>query len=241
MTGAWHIARRDLRAAFGSPLAWLVLLAWTALDNLVFAFQLHDAFRGQGAGLPLSLGALHLGVFLLMLLAPAITMGAFAQERAQGTMQLLLTAPLSEAQLVAGKFLASWGILLALVAATLVQPLTLAFISQVHLPSLAAGYLGLALAAMLFAALGIWVSLVVDTAVAAYVLTFGAIAVLMLIGAGAGDSWYGRFAAAAGLGPRAAAFFQGEVRLGDTAWFLALSGGFLALSHATLQGRRIHG
>lgn len=241
MAAALHIARRDLRAAFGSPLAWLVLAAWTAMTDLFFAFRLWMVQGTAGASQPLYADVLYAGVFLLVLLAPAITMGSFAQERAQGTMQLLLTAPVRERDLVLGKFLASWGVLLSLVAATAVQPLVLAFISQVHWPSLLAGYIGLCLAAAFFAALGTWISLLVDHAVSAYVITFAAIAVLVLVGLGAGDGWYGRLAAGMGLGPRAAPFFQGELRLGDAAWFVCGSAGFLVLAQGVLQARRLHG
>src|SRR4051812_47389373 len=109
-------------------------------------------------------------------------MNSFALERAQGTMQLLLTVPIRERHLVAGKFLAAFLCLAALAVASLAQPIVLAFVSEVPGPQLAAGYLGLLLVAALLAALGVWVSLLVDSPVSAYVITFGAVAVLLIMG-----------------------------------------------------------
>jgi ABC-2 type transport system permease protein len=241
MNIVWAICRRDLVAAFTTPLAWLVLACWTLLTNGMFARTLDVVHGTSGAELPLFVDAMHLGVFFLALLAPAVTMASFAAERVQGTMQLLLTVPIREHQLVLGKFLAAFLVLAALVAATLVQPLILLVISQVSVPHLLAGYLGLLLECVLFAALGVWISLLVDSPIAAYVLTFGAIAVLILVGIAARDSWLHGAGEAIGLGERLAPFLAGEVRLGAVAYFLAGGAGCLVLAHSALLARRING
>lgn len=241
MNPVWSICRRDLIAAFTAPMAWLLLACWSLLVNGVFVWTLFNVQGTAGAALPLYTTPLHWGVFFLVLLAPAVTMGSFTQERAQGTMQLLLTVPVREHHLVLGKFLASFAVLASLVAATLVQPLVLLFASDIHLPHLLAGYCGLLLACALFAAIGVWISLVVDTAMAAYVITFAAIAVLVLFGALGDQRWYGAIGRAMGLAQRAGPFFRGEVALGDVAWFLALAAAALVMAHSALSARRIHG
>ena len=131
--------------------------------------------------------------------------------------------------------------LLVLLAATLVQPLILMFISSVELPHLLAGYVGLALECALFAALGVWISLLVDSPIAAYVLTFGAIAVLILVGIAERDTWMYPFGQALGLGPRLEPFLRGEVRLGNVAYLLAMTSAFLVMAHSAILARRIHG
>ena len=241
MSVIWAICRRDLVAAFTTPLAWLVLACWTLLTNGMFTRTLDVVHGTTGAELPLFVDAMHLGVFFLALLAPAITMASFAAERVQGTMQLLLTVPIREHQLVLGKFLAAFLVLAALVAATLIQPLILIVISQVNVPHLLAGYLGLLLECVLFAALGVWISLLVDSPIAAYVLTFGAIAVLILVGIAARDSWLHGAGEAIGLGERLSPFLAGEVRLGAVVYFLASGAGCLVLAHSALLARRING
>ncbi len=235
------IARRDLLASFTAPAAWLVLAGWTLVLNLIFAISLYQYAGTAGSDVPLYVTALRFGAFLLVLLAPAVTMGSFASERAQGTMQLLLTVPVRELDLVVGKFLASWLTLVAMVASTLPQPIILAFISDLGRTQLAAGYLGLVLAAAACAGLGVWISLLVDTPIAAYVLTFGLLAVLTLVGLGEGDQLLGPIARAIGWTPRLTPFLRGIVDAGNCCYFLGLAVTGCALAHGVLRAKRIHG
>lgn len=237
----WAICRRDVLAAFTTPLAWLVLACWALLTNGMFVFTLYRVHGTAGAEQPLFVDSLNLGVFFLSLLAPAITMASFAAERTQGTMQLLMTVPIREYHLVLGKFLAALLILLSLVLATVVQPVVLVFVSQVNGPHLCAGYLGLLLTCILFAGLGVWISLLVDSPVAAYVLTFAAIAILLLVGVAGQDSWLRALSDAIGLNQRAGPFFHGEIRLGNILYFLAGAAGCLLMAHSALCARRING
>jgi ABC-2 type transport system permease protein len=222
-------------------LAWLVLACWAFMTNAVFVYDLYSVHGTGGSTRPLFQETLSLGILFLTLLAPAITMNAFASERTQGTMQLLLTVPIREHQLVIGKFLAALAVLGSLVAITLIQPLILEFISDVHLPHLLAGFGGLFLACMLFASLGLWMSLLVDSPVTAYVLTFAIIMLLLLVDLGGQDSALHPLGQAIGLISRTRRFFAGEVRLGDVAYFFGAAFAFLMLAHASLRARRIHG
>jgi ABC-2 type transport system permease protein len=237
----WSIARRDVIAAFTTPLAWLVLACWTFITNIRLVFTFSDVAGTSGAEFPLFVGSLYWGMLSLTLLAPAITMTSFAQERTQGTMQLLLTVPIREYHLVLGKFCGAFIVFMVLLAATLVQPLILLFVSAIDLPHLLAGYLGLGLLCALLAALGVWVSLLVDNPIAAYVLTLGGIAVLLLVGVAGTDSWLHPLGQAIGLGPRIDPFLSGEVRLGNVVYLLAMTAAFLVLGHSAIMARRIHG
>lgn len=238
----WHVARRDLLTAFTTPLAWLVIACWSLLTNAVFMFSsVYPVYGTPGSDMPLYTSTLSWGVYFLTLLAPALTMNSFAAEQNQGTMQLLLTVPVREIDLVLGKFLAAFLLLATLVAVTLVQVAVLAFISSVQLPHVFAGYLGMLLTAGLFAAMGVWISLVVDAPVAAYVLTFAGITVLLLVGVGQEGSFLHLISKAIGLSERSRNFFAGQIRSGDTVFYLGSIAMFLALSHAALKARRIHG
>ena len=241
MNTVWTICRRDLLQAFTTPLAWLVLACWCMMTNGMFVWGLYQVHGTPGSGSPLFVNALYSGVFFLTLLAPALSMTSFSGERIQGTMQLLLTAPIREWHLVVGKFLGVFGVLLALIAATLVHPLVLTFISSVQVPHLLAGYLGLILVCGFFAALGVWISLLVDTPIAAYVITFAVISVLILLGVIEQAAVFGPIGQAIGLTPRVGPFFRGEVRLGNVMFFIAATTALLVMAHASLSARRIHG
>jgi ABC-2 type transport system permease protein len=244
MAVIWAIMRRDLLGAFTTPLAWLVLALWLFVIDLAFAITLGWAHSSQpygGLDQPLFDYVLSAGRICLVFIAPAITMGSFTLERSQGTMQLLLTVPAREHQLVVGKFLASFVILAVMIAATVVQPVVLYFISDVPGPQLTAGYGGLLLSAAFYAALGVWISLLVDSGMAAWVITAAVLTVLMLIGMIGVGGWRGEVAHFVGLAHRSEGFFRGEVRLGDIAYFVAGTTAWLLLAHSVLRARRIHG
>jgi hypothetical protein len=240
--GWFHIARRDIRAAAAAPLLWLILAAWLGVVHGAFALSLLEVHgRSGAAATPLYVDALWWGGLVLALFAPALTMNAWAAERAQGSWQLLMTVPLREIDLVLGKFLAAWGLMLVLLAATIGMPATLAVISDVSPPHALACYTGLILLAAFLAALGTWIGLMVEGPVAAYILTFGVVAVLWLAGIGGSDGPLGPFAAAVGLGDRITSYLSGRIALADTAWFVAGSGLFLLLAHGAIVALRQSG
>jgi ABC-2 type transport system permease protein len=236
------IARRDLIASFTTPLAWLVIATWSLVTNGIFVlFALHRFHGGPVADQPLYVITLSAGVWVLLFLAPAVTMNSFASERAQGTMQLLLTVPVRETSLVLGKFLSAFALLATLAATTLAQVAILVVVSQVDLPHLLAAYGGYLLLCALLAALGVWISLLVDSPVTAYVLTFGVIFALLLVTFTEQYPMLAPVHAAFAVLPRTQHFLAGEVRLADAAWFAVATATFLLLSHTALCARRIHG
>jgi ABC-2 type transport system permease protein len=237
------IARRDLGHYFSTPLAWLVLAVWLALTSFVFyQFGLVPA-REQGSTVPLFVGAQSTGIWLLLVLAPAITMGAFAGERQQQSLPLLFACPVPDWQIVVGKFLASWGMLLSLVAASLVQVVALWFISDPGGVQLLGGYLGLVLYVAVLAAIGNGISLLVESPMAAYVLSFGALFVLQLFSilANLDDPVLGQLGWLFGIGIRVRACIEGDLRLGHITWLLAACGIGLLATHTALRARRLHG
>ncbi len=239
MSAWYHIARRDIRAAAGASLLWLLLAAWLGVIHGSFALTLLEVHgRSGAAATPLYVDALWWGGLVLALFAPALTMNAWAAERAQGTWQLLMTVAVRERDLVLGKFLAAFGLMLVLLAATVCLPATLAVISEVAIPHALACYLGLILLAAFLAALGTWIGLMVEGPVAAYILTFGVIAVLWLAGIGGSDGPLGPIAAAVGLGGRIGPFLAGRIALADLTWFLAAPAIFLLLAHGAIVAQR---
>lgn len=244
MFAIWSIARRDLLHFFTTPLAWLVLAVWCALVNWIFYWTGLEAARSTGGSLdPLFVGSLHAGATFLIFLAPALTMGAFAHERSLGTLPLLFTVPVRDAQLILGKFLASWLMLLSLLAATLPQYVVLALVSDPGGAQLASGLLGLVLLCAFMAALGNWISLLVDAPVAAYVITFGVLVVFQLLALIGGEhaSPLAPLGQALGLQQRVSAFIAGDIQAGHALWLIGGSTLWLILAHGSLQARRRHG
>jgi ABC-2 type transport system permease protein len=243
MHAVYALARRDLISAFTTPMAWLVLTAWTLLTNGVFVFLAVDpAARGLPSGDPLVTTTLAWGAWLMILIAPALTMTAFASERSQGTLQLLFTVPVDDGTLVLGKYDAGAALLLTLLAATLPQVAVLWWISDPGGAHTVVAYLGTALALLTAAAIGTWISALVEGPVPAYVLTFGVLALLQLLGLLAqSEGPLAPIGEALGWWPRLEGFIRGEARVADALYFVGLTAVALQLAHAAVGLRRRNG
>jgi ABC-2 type transport system permease protein len=150
------VAKREFRTFFNSPIAYIVLGGFLLVGGWLYFAPL---FLGGQASLR---NFFAIAPFLFALFLPAVTMRAIAEERKAGTLELLLTMPLRDWEVVMGKFLAA----LAMVATGLVFTLPYAFSvasltaagASFDWGSAAAGYLGLLLLASSFLALGLWAS-----------------------------------------------------------------------------------
>ncbi|MEM7406630.1 MAG: ABC transporter permease [Pseudomonadota bacterium] len=162
------IAKRELFSLFQTPLAWLLLAVTQAVLAYVF-LRLLQAFaqaQGQLQGLPgapgvtrmVAMPLLETCAFVMMVLVPLLTMRAFAEEERARTLVLLLSAPVSAAAIVMGKFLGVAAFLGIIVGLTLLMPASLAVGTNLDFGQLSAGLLGLLLITGLFAALGLFVS-----------------------------------------------------------------------------------
>lgn len=147
MSGFLAVYLRELRASFTSMVAWSVI----AVLFLYAAFFFYaGCIQGQVADLTEVFGNLALAFFLV---CPILTMRLLAEERKSGTLELLVTSPLSSTQICAGKYAAAFTVLAAFLALTLLFPIYLAIRSSLAPGELAVQYLGAALLGA--AALGI--------------------------------------------------------------------------------------
>jgi len=144
----WLVARREAGALFGTPTAYVVLALFQLVNGLFFCAIVHS---GSAA----NLAYLYRNVALVtLLMVPALAMGSFVTEKRSGTIELLLTAPLSAGQLVMGKFLAYGGFVLVMVGTTLQYPALLSAFTIVDGGRVAAGTLGLAVLGSTMLAVG---------------------------------------------------------------------------------------
>ncbi|MSP54002.1 MAG: ABC transporter [Myxococcales bacterium] len=125
MTIVLAIMRRELASAFDQPFAYFLVPIYGLLVG-GFSLWFDDVFS---AGTATMRGVFFWAGFFLLILVPALTMRVFAEERRSGTLEILATLPISESELVLGKFLAAWGLVGVLVASTLGYPLMLAWLS----------------------------------------------------------------------------------------------------------------
>lgn len=181
MRNIWTIARREYRHYFISPIAYIVALLILLVMGIYFLLVLYQsslmAFYG-GATPPETSDLLGLMPFMLLFAGPALTMRLLADEHRTGTLELLLTAPIRDAELIIGKWLGAFLFVLTIIAVTLIFPIIMHFwlvdpgIDQVLMLST---YLGIILVSGVFLAIGTAISAIFKNQFAALFATLVAL------------------------------------------------------------------
>jgi len=179
------LVRRELVAYFSSPLAYVVLTAFLFFNGYVFWLimsYLNDPRTQAMAPLKLFFGGTIFFWLFMLFIVPVITMRLLAEERRSGTLEVLLTSPVSEGQVVFGKFLAAFLFYLFLWVPTVVYVLILASYTSIDPYPVLSGYLGIALLGVLFSAVGILTSALAKNQIVAAVFAFALMIVLFSLG-----------------------------------------------------------
>lgn len=190
MTPFWATFKRELRGLWVTPLAWVLLVTFLVLQGGVFySITVHFSQLGEGGsdGGPLQayFGKQSLLMaFTLLLLCPALTMRSFAEERKSGSIELLLSAPISAPSLVLGKYLSVFITYLLIWCPTTLYAYLLRETGSLHWPTLLSSYLGIALVGLSYLALGLLMSALSKSQLIALLLTSGLIFGLFVLGIG---------------------------------------------------------
>jgi ABC-2 type transport system permease protein len=170
MSKIWSIALKEMSGYFKSPVAYIFLALTLALFN-VFFYMIVDQNRDVSLK-----SVFQVMEFLFVFLAPLLTMRIFAEERASGTLELLMTSPLTNTAIVLGKYLGTLLFFSVLIAFTLVYYGIVAFYGQPDHKVILAGYLGIWLEGAFFLAVGVmtssWTRHQVAAAMMAYFILF---------------------------------------------------------------------
>jgi len=185
MRKTWAIVRRELIATFSSPLAYIVMTAFLLMQGYIFYLIVSFLNNPQTPAMtPLRLffgGTIFFWLFLLFVV-PVITMRLIAEERRSGTIEVLLTSPVTEYQVVIGKFLAAMAFYVALWLPTVLYVLILRRHSEIDLGPVVAGYIGVLLLGFLFLAVGTFTSTMTNNQLIAAIIAFAAMVLLFSIG-----------------------------------------------------------
>jgi ABC-2 type transport system permease protein len=244
MRNVWIIARREYKYYFTSTVAYVVVFFFMLILGLFFYLNLQGAitqaaYQAYAPDVQIVIGPM---VTLLLFVMPAVTMRSIAEEMRMGTMELLMTAPVKDWELIIGKWLSAFLFMLSLLAITLIFPLVLNFLIRPGIDQglLAAGYLGLILMVSSMIAIGVFISSLFNNQLVAFFISL--IVILAL--------WFAsQFASnAAGLGNQLLTyldypghfnnFYQGIISLGDIVYFLSLTSLALLLGTVSIEIRR---
>jgi ABC-2 type transport system permease protein len=257
MRNVLAVAGKELRAYFHSPIAYLVMTVYAAICGFVFysstAFFVIESFRVQamgGMGMPpISLNEniirpILAGVLtvVLLFLIPLITMRLYAEEKRSGTIELLLTSPLTDLEIILGKFLGSLILFAILEALTFLYFVVLFIYGNPNAKPLLANALGLLLYGAALLALGMWISTFTKNQIIAGAVGLAAFLLLYLLDwvTAYSTSTVGQVMSYLALTTHFDNFSKGVIQLSDVVYYLSviLLGLFLtARSMEALKGR----
>jgi ABC-2 type transport system permease protein len=183
MRNTLAIAQKELRAYFASPIAYIVMGFFALLYGWFFYYTLVYFVRGSmssefGAGGPQNINEMMIrplvqnAVIILLFLTPSITMRTYAEEKRSGTIELLLTSPLTDLQIIMGKFVGAMTLYLALLSVTLIHISLLFVYGNPEWKPIATGYLGLVLLGGSFISVGLLISSLTKNQIIAGIVTF---------------------------------------------------------------------
>lgn len=168
----WVLLRKEFFSFFNSLIGFLVIGSFLIMTGLLMWVFPETSVLEYGYA---DMDALFSFVpYLFLFLIPGITMRSFAEEKKSGTLDLLITRPITDAQIVLSKFLASWLLVAASLAPTLVYYVSLYVLGDppgnIDTPGVAGSYIGLLLLASVFCAAGVLASLLSANQIIAFVL-----------------------------------------------------------------------
>jgi ABC-2 type transport system permease protein len=186
------IANKELRSYFASPIAYIII----GLFALIFGrfFDVYLAFfvqRSSGMG-PMGGGSHNINqdmiryllmnsAVIILFVMPMITMRTYSEEKRSGTIELLLTSPLTDLEIIVGKFLGAMGLYCAMLAVTVAYMGILFYYGNPEWRPVVAGYLGLLLLGGCFISVGLLISSLTKNQIVAGVITFAVFLMLWII------------------------------------------------------------
>ena len=243
MRNALTVFKREFKSYFDSPVAYVFLTAFLALVGFL-TFGVARFYEARQADLT-AFFFWHPWVYLLLI--PAATMGTWADERRNGTIEQLLTLPLTVWEALAGKFLAAWAFIGIALALTFPVALTAGYLGSPDWGTVVCGYLGSLLLAGAASAIGVFASSLSRSSVVGFVISLVMVFLLLIIGfdpvTGAIAAWGVPMGLVDGLAgcsllTHFEALRRGVVDLADVGYYLGVIVFFLAAAKTVTDGRR---
>lgn len=245
------IAVKEIRTYFGSPMAYVVSAAFLAITGFFFVASVSDPFaeasiRGYLAG----------AVFFMIFMSPALTMRLIAEEQKLGTLELLLTSPIREFEIVIGKFIAAFVMMAIMTGLSLYFVVVLFVYGDPDIGPLLSGFLGLGLYAAATLAVGLFASALSSNQIVGLIVGSGILTALTIIDfvserltglasqvldgfqLGASFSVFDLDSFGVAQGGHFADFAKGIISVSDIAYYISLTAVFLLLTVLVLEARR---
>jgi ABC-2 type transport system permease protein len=245
MMNFFPIFKKEIRSYFSSLIAYMVLTVFLVISGYLYYSDLAAFIVWGGANLTEGLWQFlfHDIRMILLFTIPLLTMRLFAEEKKLGTIELLITYPFRDIEILAGKYLACLSVLILMLFLTLLYPLLLALFQTINPEPIITGYLGLFLLGAAFISCGIFVSSLTENQIVAALVSSGFILFFWLI------DWN-----ESAMSPQLAQilhhisfyehfynFARGVIDTKDIVFYLIFSFFFLFLTLRSLESRRWRG
>ncbi len=237
----WAIAKRELGFYFNSPIAYVVITAFLLLCGAyLFIFGKgpdgQTFFDGDVASMRLLFEAIP--VFFIFLV-PAISMRLISEEKRSGTIELLVTMPITDTEIIVGKFLGGLVFIGIALVATLPLPILVGTLGELDLGAVVAGYIGLLLLGAAYLGLGLMTSVWTQNQIVAYLLGALLCAFFYFIGGMVESVWTGAQDTVAFLSFEShfTNIARGVIDTRDVVFYLSMTALALVISVQSLQSR----
>ena len=230
------IYKKEFASYFNSPIAYIYITAFLVFSGWIF-------FRGFFLiGQANMRGFFSLLPWIFLFFIPAITMRLWAEEKKIGTMEILMTLPVTDTEVVLGKFLAAFIFFSITILLTLTIPLTLFYLGKPDIGPIIGGYLGALLMGAAYLSIGLFVSSLTENQIVAFILGIFLCFILFIIGEDivlmALPSSIASIFSFLGLGYHFKSIGRGIIDTRDIIYYLAVIGFFLFLNIRSIESRK---
>jgi len=203
MVNILAIARKELKSYFSSPIGYVLLGFWSILFGyfyiIILSVFLRNSMQAASMGGPVSANInqemlrplLYNVTILVLFILPGVTMRTYSEEKRSGTIELLLTSPITDFQIIMGKFLGAMGLYMLMLMVTWIHVGILFFFGSPEWKPILVAYLGLVLLGGCFVAVGLFISSLTKNQVVAFMVTFSVFLFLWVISWMTSASWAG--------------------------------------------------
>ena len=246
-----NIARTELKLIFTTPVAWIMLMVFTVLCGLFFADVFGMYAQAQEGGSHLSFitngifsddnnGILSTVQFYVFLFIPLVSMGMISRDLSTGSIKLLYSSPITDTQIVMGKYVAMLGYGLTMLAVVVLYALFCGIaIVNFDAPLVYTGIFGLFLLISVYSAIGVFMSSLTSYQVVAALATFALLGVLSMINeVGQNQIWLRDITWWLSISGRCETFIAGLICSEDLAYFITLTALFLVLAIWRISNKR---
>ena len=232
------IFKKEFKSYFNSPIAYIFITFFLALSAWFFFrgfFIISQAnMRGFFTVMP----------WLYLFFVPAVTMKLWAEERKLGTVEILMTLPIKDYEVILGKYLASFALLGVTILLSLSLPIAVASLGDPDGGPIVGGYIGLLLMGAAYLSIGLFASTLTENQIISFIVGIGLCFVLLIIGEdivlfNIHSPWLASFFSYLGLGAHFRSLLRGVIDSRDLIYYFSLIGFFLYLSTLRVQMQKV--